>query len=171
MCRYGFLIPMRKSHIRQTQRDLQRQDLHVQESVLADEDGNEVQLRGVSTHGLTWYPDFINAEFIRDISDDWNCNFIRFAMYSEIYCGEDKDESLSLLIKGIDAAISADMYVLVDWHILHDYDPNMNKAQAAEFFAMISEKYGDIPNLIYEICNEPNGETDWSDVARYANEK
>ena len=144
--------------------------LHVQESVLADEDGNEVQLRGVSTHGLTWYPDFINAEFIRDISDDWNCNFIRFAMYSEIYCGEDKDESLSLLIKGIDAAISADMYVLVDWHILHDYDPNMNKAQAAEFFAMISEKYGDIPNLIYEICNEPNGETDWSDVARYANE-
>ncbi len=144
--------------------------LHVQGSVLADQNGKEVQLRGVSTHGLTWYPQYINAPFIKSISEDWNCNFIRYAMYSDIYCGEEKDLSMELLIKGIDAAIAADMYVLVDWHILNDYDPNMNKAEAIEFFDTVSRKYPDSPNLIYEICNEPNGETDWSDVVRYSNE-
>lgn len=144
--------------------------LHVQGSVLADQSGNPVQLRGVSTHGLTWYPDYVNADFIQAISDDWNCNFIRFAMYSGIYCSDEKQESLDLMIQGIDAAIEADMYVLVDWHILEDYDPNMHKAEAIEFFSGLSEKYGNIPNIIYEICNEPNGSTDWADVMRYSDE-
>jgi len=143
--------------------------LHVQGNVLADENNREVQLRGVSTHGLTWYPEYINDDFFADISSDWNCNMIRLAMYSEIYC-ENPEESLSLMKKGIDAAIKADMYVLVDWHILNDYDPNMNKAQAAEFFDLISKEYAEYPNLIFEICNEPNGETDWSYVLRYSNE-
>lgn len=35
--------------------------LHVQGTVLADESGREVQFRGVSTHGLTWYPEYIDA--------------------------------------------------------------------------------------------------------------
>lgn len=143
--------------------------LHVEGVCLADENNEPVQLRGVSTHGLTWYPQYITGEFFGNISQDWNCNMIRLAMYSEIYC-EQKEESLKMLKKGIDAAIAADMYVLVDWHILADYDPNMNKAQAAEFFAQISAEYASYPNLIFEICNEPNGETDWSDVIRYCND-
>ncbi len=141
--------------------------LHVQDGVLADQTGRKVQLRGVSSHGLTWYPDFIAPDFIKGISEDWNSNLLRLAMYSEIYCGEEKEESLQLLEQGIEAAVEADMYVLADWHILHDYDPNMNLAEAVEFFDYISSKYGHLPHLLYEICNEPNGETHWSDVMEY----
>lgn len=142
----------------------------MQGQALADESGKEVQLRGVSTHGLTWYPEYIDDDFIRNISEDWKCNMIHLAMYTEIYCGEEKEESLALLRKGIEAAVKADMYVLVEWHILNDNNPNINKTAAAEFFEIISQEYADVPNVIYEICNEPNGETDWSDVVTYSNE-
>ena len=33
-----------------------------------------------------------------------------------------------------DAGIEADMYVLVDWHILNDSDPNQHTEEAAAFF-------------------------------------
>ena len=49
------------------------------------------------------------------------------------------------------------MYVLVDWHVLSDKDPLLYKNRAMEFFSDIAEKYGSYPNIIYEICNEPNG--------------
>ena len=70
--------------------------LHVEGTSLADAFGQAVQLRGVSTHGLTWFPEFVDPSLFRQISDDWNCNMVRLAMYSELYCGEEREESLFL---------------------------------------------------------------------------
>ncbi len=143
--------------------------LHVEGTQLVDESGTAVQLRGVSTHGLTWYPDFINESLFRQISEDWNCNFIRLAMYSSLYCGGQKEENFRLMKQGIDLAVASDMYVLVDWHILDDNDPNINLDEAMAFFDRISAEYAGVPNLIFEICNEPNGDdTDWNDVYVYS---
>ena len=58
--------------------------LHVEGTGLADASGRPVQLRGVSTHGLTWFPDYLNETLFGQISADWNCNLIRLAMYSEL---------------------------------------------------------------------------------------
>ncbi len=60
------------------------------------------------------------------------------------------------------------MYVIVDWHILEDNDPNFNIDEAKAFFEMISSEYSSVPNIIYEICNEPNGDTDWNDVYEHS---
>ena len=143
--------------------------LHVEGAQLVDENGEAVQLRGVSTHGLTWYPDFINGSLLGQLADDWNCNFIRLAMYSSLYCSGQEEESYRLMKQGIDNAVASDMYVLVDWHILEDNDPNINLDEAIVFFDRIAAEYADVPNLIFEICNEPNGEnTDWDDVYVYS---
>ena len=142
--------------------------LHVEGAQLTDASGEAVQLRGVSTHGLTWYPDYINEGLFRQVSEDWNCNLVRLAMYASIYSGEGKEESLALMIRGIEAAVEADMYVLVDWHMLEKGDPNEQLAEAVEFFDHITAAYPDCPNLLFEICNEPNGKADWSDVLTYA---
>ncbi len=107
--------------------------LHVDGAVLTDEFGNAVQLRGVSTHGLTWFPDYVNEKLFLQISEDWGCNMVRLAMYSELYSGKEREESLRLMCLGIDAAVKADMYVLVDWHILNDSDPNENTDSARVF--------------------------------------
>jgi endoglucanase len=42
--------------------------------------------------------------------------------------------------------------------------------EAKGFFEEISSHYGDNYGIIYEICNEPNGDTSWSDIVQYANE-
>ena len=145
--------------------------LHVEASQLTDAHGQAVQLRGISTHGLTWYPEFINENLFRQLASDWNCNMIRLAMYSSEYCRkEEREKNLALMRQGIEAASAADMYVLVDWHILEDSDPNENKESAKEFFDLIASEYASYPNLIFEICNEPNGNTAWPDIREYANE-
>ncbi|WP_408071199.1 cellulase family glycosylhydrolase [Butyrivibrio sp. JL13D10] len=144
--------------------------LHVEGTNLVDEKGDPVQLRGISTHGLTWYPDFIDEKLFKQLSNTWNSSFIRLAMYSDVYCKEKNGESLKLMRKGINAAIANDMYVLVDWHILSDNNPNINKEQAIDFFDKISSEFSDAPNLIYEICNEPNGDTTWDDIVNYCND-
>ena len=144
--------------------------LHVKGTTLADEAGQTVVLRGVSTHGLTWFPEFVSETLFRRVSTEWNGNLIRLAMYSSQYCGGYAEESLTLLRKGIDAAVAADMYVLVDWHILEDSDPNTHVKEAAGFFEQIASEYADVPNLLFEICNEPNGETDWADILAYCDE-
>jgi len=134
---------------------------------LVDKSGNPVILRGLSLHGITWFPEFVNANLFKQLSGEWNCNMIRFPMYSDIYCENPKD-SWNLLIEGVDYAIANDMYILVDWHILEDYDPNMHLSEAIDFFGRFSAKYADSPNIIYEICNEPNRETTWKDVKTYS---
>ncbi len=65
-------------------------------------------------------------------------------------------------------AVDNDMYVIVDGHILEDNDPNINIDAAKAFFEMISSEYSSVPNIIYEICNEPNCDTDWNDVYGYS---
>ncbi|MBQ9005446.1 MAG: cellulase family glycosylhydrolase [Atopobiaceae bacterium] len=144
-------------------------DLQVIGTQLCDSQGEAVVLRGASTHGLQWYPQYVNDELFGQLATEWDCNLVRLAMYSKDYCeGKNKEEILKTLHRGIDACIANDMYVLVDWHILEDSDPNENIEQAKAFFDQISREYAGVPNLIYEICNEPNGETTWADVKAYS---
>lgn len=38
------------------------------------------------------------------------------------------------------------------------------------FFGAVAALNADHDNVIYEICNEPNGDTSWADIKRYADE-
>ncbi|MCR4599598.1 MAG: glycoside hydrolase family 5 protein [Acetatifactor sp.] len=115
--------------------------LHVEGNALADASGQIIQLRGVSSHGLTWYADFINESLFTQVSKDWNCNMIRLAMYANIYCSDEKELSYSQMKKGIDAAVKADMYVLVDWHMLEYGNPNDQVEEAKKFFERITRTH------------------------------
>ena len=79
--------------------------LHAENGQLTNETGMAVQLRGISTHVLTWYPDYINHSLFSQVLEDWNGNLIRLAMYSEAYCPDEKEESLCLMKQRIDLAI------------------------------------------------------------------
>ena len=58
--------------------------------------------------------------------------------------------------------------MIVDWHILSDSNPNLYKETALSFFERIASTYGDKPNILYEICNEPNGNTSWDEIKSYS---
>lgn len=145
--------------------------LKVKGTQLTDKKGNPVQLRGISTHGIAWYPDYINKNCFKDLKK-WGANVVRLAMYTSEYggyCnGGDKKELESLLEKGVKYAKAADMYVIIDWHILSDGNPNTYQAQAKKFFRKMSKKFSKYNHVLYEICNEPNGGTTWKDIKSYA---
>ena len=146
--------------------------LHVEGTQLVDQDGEPVQLRGVSTHGLAWFPDYVNLDCFTQLRQEWNANVIRLAMYTAEYggycSGGDQQALKDLVDQGVRFAQEADMYVIVDWHILSDNDPNLYRDAALSFFRDVSARYADMDHVIYEICNEPNGGTTWRDVRSYA---
>lgn len=148
--------------------------LSVKGTDLVGEDGAPAQLRGVSTHGIQWFPAFANKQAFKYLRDNWNINTIRIAMYSgagEGYTDSTKAGLEQLVQDCVDACIELDMYVIIDWHLLGDQSPQVRKADALRFFEYMSKKYSKYPNVIYEICNEPNGYASWSgDVKPYAEE-
>ena len=148
--------------------------LHVENGKLTDADGNIVQLYGMSTHGIAWFPQYINYDSFRTLRDDWNTNCIRLAMYTAEYSGYctggDKEQLKQLVRDGVSYATELGMYVIVDWHILSDCDPNQNKDEAIAFFREMSEAFADNDNVLYEICNEPNSGTSWDSIKSYAEE-
>ena len=148
--------------------------LHVENGKLTDENGNTVQLYGMSTHGIAWFPQYINYDSFRTLRDDWNTNCIRLAMYTAEYggycAGGDKEQLKQLVKDGVSYATELGMYVIVDWHILSDCDPNQNKDEAIAFFREMAEVFADNDNVLYEICNEPNGGTSWDSIKSYAEE-
>ena len=148
--------------------------LHVENGKLTDADGNTVQLYGMSTHGIAWFPQYINYDSFRTLRDDWNTNCIRLAMYTAEYggycAGGDKEQLKQLVRDGVSYATELGMYVIVDWHILSDCDPNQNKDEAIAFFREMSEAFADNDNVLYEICNEPNSGTSWDSIKSYAEE-
>lgn len=148
--------------------------LSVKGARLVDERGEAVQLKGISTHNLAWFPQYVNEELIGELKRDWKANVLRLAMYtaeSGGYCTDGDKESLKELVKkGVECATAQDMYVIVDWHILSDGSPNQYKEEALAFFDEMSKEFADHNNVLYEICNEPNGETSWADIKSYAKE-
>lgn len=145
--------------------------LSVKGTDIVDKNGKLYQLKGVSTHGLAWFPDYVNKDAFSDLAS-FGVNAMRLAMYTDEsggYCNDGNKEQLKGLIdQGVTACDELGMYVIIDWHILHDNDPTTYQDEAKIFFDEISKKYADHENIIYEICNEPNGGTSWETVKAYA---
>lgn len=146
--------------------------LNLKGTQIVDSKGNPVQLKGVSTHGIGWFPQYVNYDAFKCMRDSWNVNCVRLAMYSDEgagYCtGGNPDGLKSLVNKGVGYATDLGMYVIIDWHVLGEQDPNVHIEEAKEFFKEMSSKYADNDNVIYEICNEPNGSATWDNVKGYA---
>ncbi len=148
--------------------------LHVSGSKLVDKDGGLVQLRGVSTHNIAWFPQYINPELFSEFKNEWKANVIRLSLYTAEfngYCnGGDKEELKTIVKNGVQYATDNDMFVIIDWHTLTDNNPNINKDEAIKFFDEMSKEFANNNNVFYEICNEPSGDTTWSDIKSYSEE-
>lgn len=148
--------------------------LHVEGTSIVDEKSNPVVLHGISTHGLAWFPDYVNQDCFMQLSREFGANLIRLAMYTDEYggycSGGNQSDLKKLILDGVKYAKAADMYVIVDWHILHDNNPLTNKDQALQFFDEMTDALKGEDHVIYEICNEPNSGTSWDDVKAYAGE-
>ena len=143
--------------------------LRVKNGQLCDQRGNPVQLRGMSSHDLKQFPFATNT--VSHLANDWHISVVRAAMYTDSYGSSYiREPQVKQTVKLIvEEAIRNDVYVIVDWHILADGNPNLYKEQAKKFFEEMAGTYGGSPNVIYEICNEPNGtNVTWQEIKAYA---
>ena len=149
--------------------------LQVIDGKLCDKNGDPVMLRGVSTHDLITTESFINDDLFRELSEEYGVNVVRLAVYTYGmgvvgYCAKgDRERYQKNVANGVAYAKAHDMYAIIDWHVLSEGDPNCYLDDAKIFFAEMAEQYCDHNNVLYEICNEPNG-VDWQTVKRYAEE-
>ena len=141
--------------------------LNVKGTQLVDKDGKHVMLRGMSYGWHSFWPRFYNKQTVKWLKDDWNVNIVRAAMGIEtgtkgLTYKENPTDSKAKIKAVVDGAISEGIYVIIDWH-----SHNINLEEAKTFFDEMSKTYGDKPNVIYEIFNEPDEES-WADVKAYS---
>lgn len=131
---------------------------------LVNEKGQDVVLKGVSLGWHNWWPRFYDKKTIAWLKEDWNCNLVRAAIGVEPDGAflKNPDMAYKKLYTVIEAAIKNDMYVIVDWHSHHIY-----QKEAQDFFQTVVNKYKGVPNLFYEIYNEPEKDS-WEDVKAYS---
>ena len=151
--------------------------LSVEGNRIVDNAGRPLSIAGPSlfwgNEGMGQRADFppdayYNAAVVRWARREWNAPIIRIAMGAESPGGYiDGPDGRWAKIKAVaDAAIAEGMYFIVDWHSHHAED---HPEEAVGFFRRVAAAYGDTPNLIYEIYNEPLDTADWStDIKPYA---
>ena len=148
----------------QTENDGTVPRLSVNGTSLVDEQGNKVLLRGVSYGWHNWWPRFYNPQTVAVFADEWNCNVVRVAMGVEPEGGYlySPDNAVKLVTSVADAAIEKGIYVIIDWH-----SHGLQEDAAKRFFAGMARRYKGVPNVIYEIFNEPVDDS-WKEVKAYS---
>lgn len=144
--------------------------LHVDGLFLRNAAGDTVVLTGPS---LGWHSNwgrFYNDSTVMAFKQKWGANITRAAIGAHtsgdvVNCYDaDSADAMTKLYAVIDAAIDNDMYVICDWH---SHENRLEDAK--KFFTAVTDKYGDTPNILYEIWNEPT-EVQWQEIKDYANE-
>ncbi len=138
--------------------------LRVKGNRLVDQRGEPVVLRGMSFFWSQWQGQFYRRETVRWLRDDWHCSVVRAALGVEGggYLRDPEREKAKVRAV-VDAAIELGLYVIIDWH---DHRAHEHTAQAVAFFEEMARLYGDQPNVLYELWNEPLKDHDWSTVIK-----
>jgi endoglucanase len=132
--------------------------------------GQPVALAGVSFGWSQWEAArFYNAGTVNWLKQDWNAQIVRAALGIHHEPGsylQKPAANRARVMAVIDAALAADLYVLIDWH---DHHAHEHTDRAVAFFTEMARRYGDRSNVIYEIYNEPLSNASWArDVKPYA---
>ncbi len=138
---------------------------------ITDSQNRPISLSGVSHFwSNTGYGQeaLYNPQVVQYLADEWNATLFRAAMGADEN-GSYLDEPEANVKRAqtvIDAAIDIGAYVIIDFHSHHAHE---YPEKAIEFFTQMAKQYGDKPNVIYEIYNEPLNTANWAkDVKPYS---
>ena len=156
--------------------------LSIKNGQLVDSTGSAVILRGVS---MFWSsePDgnsFYNAGVAQTLLGDWKAAIVRVPLgiehvknaptgntsyLEDLSGGATPTTSINAqrAFNMVDICIRQGLYVILDWHA-----EQLHQSEAVTFFTLAAKKYGNVPNVIFETFNEPNG-PGWNDLVTYHN--
>lgn len=135
--------------------------LRVAGNKLSDRGGSPIALSGISLFWSQWGGEFYTKAWIDWVVRTFRVDVVRAALgITEDGLLWNVRGELDKLWRVIDAAISADIYLIVDWHAAGAYTH-----EACAVFSEVAQRYGRVPNLIFETWNEP-GHDDWLSTVR-----
>lgn len=139
--------------------------LHVSGNRVVDAHDDPIALRGMSLFWSQWASEYWTAGVVTTLADDWQATVVRAAMGVESggYL-TNPDAERAKVITIVDAAIAEGIYVIIDWH---DHEAQAHLTEARAFFVDMATRYANVPNVLFEIYNEPDYES-WSTVKTYA---
>ncbi|MEO3843157.1 glycoside hydrolase family 5 protein [Streptomyces sp. B22F1] len=147
---------------------------------IKDAAGNPVTLRGVSMIGPRHNNECSScnpkpmAELINRATDPalgWHSKVIRLPVTEWA-----PDDSLSLeenfrqhIDPYVQQAVARGVYIIVDLHKVQDYGgtSGMPQQRVQDFWSYVAPKYKDIPNVIFEVYNEPINPDSWATWKSY----
>ncbi|MGM9804104.1 MAG: glycoside hydrolase family 5 protein [Muribaculaceae bacterium] len=141
--------------------------LRVEGRYIVDSHGNKVQLRGVSFGWHNWWHRYFNEGSVGKVAGEWGATIVRCSIGLNLdnQCYDvNRELAYATVDSMVNAAVKHGIYVLVDFH-----SHKNNLPLAKEFFSVVTRKYGKLPNVLYEIWNEPE-EIQWQEIKDYANE-
>jgi aryl-phospho-beta-D-glucosidase BglC (GH1 family) len=137
---------------------------------LVSECGNNVQLRGMSTHGPQWYGNCITTAGLDVLVNTWGIDVYRLALYVEEGGYVNNPSGWKTWVDTwVTECGNRGIYCLIDWHVLNPGNPNNDIVAARDFWQYIATQHGSKKHVLYEICNEPNG-VNWATVKTYADD-
>lgn len=125
------------------------------------------QLRGISLSWSLWGGrKYYTPGTVDWLTSDFKVTILRAAMGIQPDSGylQYPAEQKQLIVNTVNRAIKDGIYVLIDWH---DHNANQHLNESKAFFAEMARKYKGVPNVIYEIWNEP-ARVNWDTVKNYA---
>jgi len=141
--------------------------------------GQPVQLKGPSMQWSVegWGSDkFFRVETVEALIDGWKAQIIRVPLglsvpgpdgFNTGY-DDEPEKNWERVERVADAAIAKDAYVIIDWHSHYGH---LQTNLAIDFFTnpQLAGKYGNNPQVLFEIYNEPPDSVSWEEVKTYSN--
>lgn len=145
--------------------------LRVLNKQLCNQAGTPVQLRGMSTHGMHWFPQCYTAGSVQTLATDWGIDVFRAVVYVDPngYLGSYRQQLLTQVTNAVEWTAQNGVYCIIDWHTLSSGDPNAHLTEAKDFFRLMAQAHASKNHVIYEICNEPHG-VSWAQIKNYADQ-
>ena len=148
--------------------------------IVSQSTGEQVILRGMS---LNW-SDALGIPYYTPLAITWavdnlGIDVIRYAMAVQQYKADESDpidkayayissptSAEDRIDKVVKTAIENDIYVIIDWH---SHRALSERGYASAFFKKMAERYKNVPNIIWEVFNEPVNDGQGS-ISSYAND-
>ncbi len=132
---------------------------------LMNVNGDTVVLNGVSYGWHQFWPRFYNDSTAMYFAKEWNAEVLRASMGVDLDSAcyvHNPEFGVECVTKVVDAAIENGVYAIIDWHSHH-----LLLDEAKTFFTQMATRYKGVPNVIYELYNEPVDDS-WEDLKAYS---
>ncbi len=140
---------------------------------IKDPAGNTVILRGVSLVDTslraldTSYTAVALTNTLTNSANGWYARVIRYPVYpgpsdgSPGWIANPDTYFNNHLNPAIQNCVARQIYCIIDWHYSSDYTGSEINAATRNFWSYIAPRYANIPNVIFELYNEPINPDNW----------